>query len=189
VAPRWAPLPAATPSRARRCRTVEFKLRVLSWAEHGRVDDGNGGQRKPTCQEVRVRFGLKQRNQVLKWKKVRCKIIRLLLKVTDRSLHRTRHCYFKRINALCAYGAATHDGRNLKNNYAPHLRSGENWDVLYVASGSSVPRSGYSGRSILILLLNSASRMAGSPTSFTAMISRFVSSQTKLRKHRHSTVR
>jgi len=71
VVPRWVSLPAVTPSRARRCRTVEFKLRVLSWAEHGRVDDGNGGQRKPTREEVRVRFGLKQKNQVLKWKKVR----------------------------------------------------------------------------------------------------------------------
>jgi len=77
VAPRWVPLPAATPSRAKRCRTVEFKLRVLSWAEHGRVDDGNGGKRKPTCEEVRVRFGLKQRNQVVKWKKVCCEIIGL----------------------------------------------------------------------------------------------------------------
>jgi hypothetical protein len=63
AAPRWVPLPAATPSRAKRCRTVEFKLRVLSWAGHGRVDDGNGGQRKPTREEVRVRFGLKQKNQ------------------------------------------------------------------------------------------------------------------------------
>jgi len=81
VGPRWIPLPAATPSRVRKCRTVEFKLRVLSWAEHGQVDNGNGGQRKPTCQEVQVRFGLKQRNQVLKWKKVCCKIIRLFDKL------------------------------------------------------------------------------------------------------------
>ena len=79
VVPRWVPLPAATPSRAKRCRTVEFKLRVLSWAEHGRVDDRNGGKRKPTREEVRVRFGLKQKNQVLKWKKVCCKVIGLLL--------------------------------------------------------------------------------------------------------------
>jgi hypothetical protein len=77
MAPRWAPPPAATPSRAKRCRTVEFKLGVLSWAEHGRVDDGQGGKRKPTREEVRVRFGLKQKNQVLKWKKVCCKNVKL----------------------------------------------------------------------------------------------------------------
>ena len=83
VAPRWVPLPVVTPSRAKRCRTVEFKLRVLSWAEHGRIDDGIDGQRKPTREEVRVRFGLKQKNQVLKWKKVCSKIVTLLLYVTD----------------------------------------------------------------------------------------------------------
>jgi len=77
VAPCWVPLPAATPSKARRCRTVEFKLGVFSRAEHGRVDDGNGGQRKATCEEVRVRFGLKQRNQVSKRTKVYYKIIKL----------------------------------------------------------------------------------------------------------------
>ena len=43
VIPRWVPPAAATPSRAKKCRTVEFKLRVLSWAEHTQVDDGNGG--------------------------------------------------------------------------------------------------------------------------------------------------
>jgi hypothetical protein len=43
------------------------------------VNDGNGRKRKPTREEVRVRFGLKQKNQVLKWKKVYSKIIRLLL--------------------------------------------------------------------------------------------------------------
>jgi len=79
VVPCWVPLPAATPSRAKRCRTVEFKLQVLSWAEHGQVDDRDGGKRKPTHEEVRVQFGLKQKNQVMKWKKVFCKIIRQLL--------------------------------------------------------------------------------------------------------------
>jgi len=34
VGVRWVPLPVVTPSRARKCRSVEFKLRVLSWAEH-----------------------------------------------------------------------------------------------------------------------------------------------------------
>ena len=43
VVPRWVPPAAATPSQAKKCRTVEFKLRVLSWAEHTQVDDGNGG--------------------------------------------------------------------------------------------------------------------------------------------------
>ena len=79
VARRWVPPPVATPSRAKWCRTVEFKLRVLSWAEHGQVDDRDGGKRKPTCEESRVRFGLKQKNQVMKWEKVFCKIIRQLL--------------------------------------------------------------------------------------------------------------
>jgi len=27
-------------------RIVELKIRVLCWAEHGRVDDGQGGKRK-----------------------------------------------------------------------------------------------------------------------------------------------
>jgi len=54
--PRWA-LPAATASRAKRRRTVELKVGVLCWAERGRVDDGQGGKRKPTREEVRVRSG------------------------------------------------------------------------------------------------------------------------------------
>ena len=52
---------------------------MLSWAEHGRVDDRDGGKRKPTREEVRVQFALKQKNQVVKWNKVFCKIIRQLL--------------------------------------------------------------------------------------------------------------
>jgi len=56
-----------------------------------------------------------------------------------------------------AHGAATHGGRNLRSNCALRLRS-ENWDVLYAAIGSSVPRRGYPQRSILILLSYSACR-------------------------------
>jgi len=79
VAPYWVPLPAATPSRAKQSRTVEFKFQVLSWAEHGKVDDRNGEKQKPTREEVRVQFRLKQKNQAMKLKKVFCKIIRQLL--------------------------------------------------------------------------------------------------------------
>jgi len=44
------------------------------------------------------RFGLQQKNRVVRWKKVRREIIGLLLQVTNhRDLHRTRHCYRKRI--------------------------------------------------------------------------------------------
>lgn len=70
VASSSASPPAATASKAKVSRTVKFKLEVLHWAEHGQVDDGRGGKRKPTREEVRVRFGLKQKNQVNKWKKV-----------------------------------------------------------------------------------------------------------------------
>jgi len=49
-----------------------------------------------------------------------------------------------------AYGAATHGGGNLRISYALRLRS-ENWDVSYAAIGSSVPRRGYSQRSIILL--------------------------------------
>jgi len=143
VGPRWVPLAAATPFRARKCRAVEFKLRVLSWAEHGRVDDGNGGQRKPTSQEVRVRFGLKQRNQVLKWKKVRCKIIRLFGKLLM-EVFKERGIAASSESTHCMHTAQHPRWKEPEKHYAPHLRSGENWGVLYVASGSSVPRSGYS---------------------------------------------
>ena len=190
VVPRWVPPAVATPSRAKKCRTVEFKLRVLSWAEHTQVDDRNGGQRKPTRKEVQVRFGLKQKNQVPKLKKVHCEMIRLLQDITNYcGLHRMRHCCFKQVNTPYVYGAATHGGRNLRNNYAMRLRSGKNSDALYAASGSSVPRRNCSLRSILIPLLNFASPMAGSLGCFTAMISHFASSQTKLRPHRCSIVR
>ena len=36
-APRWIPPPTATPSRAKRPRTVAFKLGVLAWAHHTRM--------------------------------------------------------------------------------------------------------------------------------------------------------
>jgi hypothetical protein len=92
---------------------------------------------------------LKQKNQVMKWKKVECEIIRQILQVTNhRGLHRTKYCCCKRIYTLYAHGAATHGRRYLRNNYASRLRSGENWEVLYAASGSKVPRRGYSQRSI-----------------------------------------
>ena len=70
AAPCWIPPPAATPTRAKRSRTVEFKLGVLSWAHYAQVDDGRGRTRKPTIKEVQQRFGLKNMNQVSKWRKV-----------------------------------------------------------------------------------------------------------------------
>ena len=68
---------------------------------------------------------------------------------------------------MYVYGEATRGGRNLRNNYVLRLRSGENWDELYVASGLNVRRSGYLQRSILIELLNSTFQMAGFLGSFT----------------------
>jgi hypothetical protein len=70
AAPRWIPPAAATPSRAKRARTTEFKLGVLAWAHHTRLEDGKGGLRQPTREEVRRRFGLKSINQISKWKRV-----------------------------------------------------------------------------------------------------------------------
>jgi hypothetical protein len=70
AAPRWIPPAAATPSRAKRARTTEFKLGVLAWAHHTRLEDGKGGLRQPTREEVRKRFGLKSINQISKWKRV-----------------------------------------------------------------------------------------------------------------------
>jgi len=125
----------------------------------------------------------------MKWKKVFCKIIRQLLKITNHhGFYRTRHCGFRRISILYVYGEATRGGRSLRNNYMSRLRGGKNWDELYVASGLNVPRSGCLQRFIPIQLLNSAFQTAGFLSSFTAMISHFESSQTKPQKHRHSTV-
>jgi hypothetical protein len=69
-APRWIPPPAATPSRAKRSRTVEFKLGVLAWAQHTRVTSRAGKQRAPTREETRRKFGLKSVDQISRWKKV-----------------------------------------------------------------------------------------------------------------------
>ena len=55
---------------------------------------------------------------------------------------RWRKYCFKRINTPNVYGAATHSGENLRNNYAPRSRSGERWDLLCAASDLNVPRSG-----------------------------------------------
>jgi len=55
-APRWIPPSAATPSRAKCSRTVEFKLRVLAWAHHTRVTPTAGKQRAPTREETRRKF-------------------------------------------------------------------------------------------------------------------------------------
>jgi len=75
-----------------------------------------------------------------------------------------------------AYGVVTHGGRNLRNNYAPPMRS-ENWDLLYPSISSSVPRRGYSQWSTLTLLSYSAFRWLGfSVPSFTATKLHFVSS-------------
>jgi len=69
-ASRWIPRPAATPSRAKRSRTVEFKLGVLAWAHHTRVTSKAGKQRAPTREETRCKFGLKSVDQISRWKKV-----------------------------------------------------------------------------------------------------------------------
>ena len=70
-------------------------------------------------------------------------IIRLLLQVTDHpALHRTRHCYCKRINIPTRIRRSSPWWESLRNNYALRLSS-ENWGALYAAIGSSVPRSGY----------------------------------------------
>ena len=66
---RWFPPPTATLSRAKRGRTIEFKLGVLSWAHHILVDDSRGGKRPPTREEVRQQFGLKHINQISKWRR------------------------------------------------------------------------------------------------------------------------
>src|SRR5258706_2178954 len=61
-APRWIPPPTATPSRAKRPRTVAFKLGVLAWAHHTRVISKAGKPRAPTREETRRQFGLKNVN-------------------------------------------------------------------------------------------------------------------------------
>ena len=69
-APRWNPHPAATPSRAKRVRTVEFKLGVLAWAHHMQVTSKPGKQRAPTREKTRCKFGMKSVDQISPWKKV-----------------------------------------------------------------------------------------------------------------------
>jgi hypothetical protein len=49
---------------------VEFKVGVLSWAHHTEVENGNGGTRKPTVEEIRHRFGLTHGDQISKWRRV-----------------------------------------------------------------------------------------------------------------------
>ena len=64
-APRWILPPTATPSRAKRPRTVAFKLGVLAWAHHTRMISKAGKPRAPTREETRRQFGLKNVNQIL----------------------------------------------------------------------------------------------------------------------------
>lgn len=68
---RAVPVSLGTPSRARRSTTVKFKLGVLSWAHHTRIDDGCGGLRAPTREEVRKKFGLKSVTLISRWRRVR----------------------------------------------------------------------------------------------------------------------
>jgi hypothetical protein len=49
---RWIPPPAATPSKPNAVGRLSFKLGVLSWAHYTEVDNGNGGTRKPTIEEI-----------------------------------------------------------------------------------------------------------------------------------------
>jgi len=86
-------------------------------------------------EEVQERLGLRQKYQATKLKKVHSKITKLLPGITNyRGLHAmllqaSQHtiCIRRRTH--------TDSGRNLRNNYAIHLRDGENWDVpIYTKS-------------------------------------------------------
>lgn len=67
---RRIPVPLATPSRTKRAMTAEFKLGVLSWWHHTKVDDGKGGFRISTKAEVQKQFGIKNKSQLTRWRNV-----------------------------------------------------------------------------------------------------------------------
>ena len=60
--------PVATPSRQKKAFTTEFKLGVLAWWEHARIEDSDGSERPPNRLEVCTRYGLKHVRYLNRWK-------------------------------------------------------------------------------------------------------------------------
>ena len=61
--------PVVSQSRQKKSFATEFKLGVLAWWEHARIEDINGDKRPPSRLEVCTRYGLKHVQYLNRWKK------------------------------------------------------------------------------------------------------------------------
>ena len=150
AAPRWIPPPAATPTRAKRSRTVEFKLGVLSWAHYAHwakwtmveVEPENLPLRRfsrDLVSRIRIRYQSGERYNIQVELRVLLPIKYSILFTSQANKFlrwcRRRHFYFRLVVEVSEFDPVLHDGRNSRRLSLLPLQKGEKPVVQFNEKG------------------------------------------------------